>query len=493
MNGGIWRNPVLQRNSVKKNLIYHASFQVLLLLIPFITTPYVSRVLGAENIGRYSYASAMVTYFTLVASLGTTIYGQRKVAYFRDNRDELSQVFWNTVSLRFLLSAFSLILYCAYVFLFEGLELINAIVSINILNVALDLSWYYQGVEDFKSVVLRNFVVRLACLSGIFIFVRTRNDTWKYVLILTLSQVLGSVSMWRSIGGNIKLVKKIHPFDGFKEILLLFLPSIAIQVYTILDKSMIGWITASNYANGCYEQSERIARLALSVVTSVGTVVLPRVANLFHGDDLDEAKRYVYLACRLVCMLSIPIMFGLSVVSSLFIPLFLGDGFNDAICLLCIFSMLVPVVSLAYVIGLSYLIPTGQQNVYTISVTIAAIVNFFINLLLIPIFGAIGAAIASVVAEIIGVSIQLIYCSLKKQLSLKMVFVPAWRYVIAGMIMFFVTLCLKHYLTTSVLSLMVLICVGVATYSIMLVLLKDSFLLENLGKVFRNGVNRNER
>ena len=474
----------MQEKSVKKNLIYHASFQILLLLIPFVTTPYVSRVLGAENIGRYSYASAMVTYFTLIASLGTTIYGQRKIAYSRDNLDELSQVFWNIVDLRFLLSMFSMVLYCIYIFFFEGIELVNAIVSINILNVALDISWYYQGIEDFKNVVVRNLIVRLACLCGIFIFVRTRNDTWKYVLILTLSQVLGSISMWRSITKNIILVKKIHPFDGFKEILLLFLPSIAIQVYTVLDKSMIGWITASDYANGCYEQSERIARLALSVVTSVGTVVLPRVANLFHGDNLNEAKRYVYLACRLVWMMSIPIMLGLSVVASLFIPLFLGDGFDDAISLLCIFSVLVPVVSLAYVIGLSYLIPTGQQNVYTISVTIAAFVNFLTNLLLIPIIGAVGAAIASVVAETVGVSIQLGYCLRKRQLSIRMIFVPSWRYAIAGAIMFVATLCLKRFLTTGVLSLIILIGAGVFIYGIILVVLKDTFLVENLNRFF---------
>lgn len=164
------------------------------------------------------------------------------------------------------------------------------------------------------------------------------------------------------------------------------------------------------------------ARLAMTVVTSIGTVVLPRVANLFQKSNLDEAKRYVYQAFRVVWLLAIPIMFGLMGVSSVFIPLFLGSGFDDAIGLLCIFSILVLVVSLAYVTGISYLIPTKQQNVYTAAVTIAAIVNFCMNLILIPRVGVFGAAIASIVAETIGTAIQIIYCISKKQLNAKQIF-----------------------------------------------------------------------
>lgn len=155
------------------------------------------RVLGADNIGKYSYASAMVTYFTLLAALGSTIYGQRKIAYYRDNKEEMSQVFWNTffLPLRYEFNFIHLIFYiCNF---FEGLNLINIIIALSILNVTFDISWFYQGIEDFKSVVIRNLIVRIICLSGIFIFIKTANDTWKYVLILMLAQILGSLSMWQ--------------------------------------------------------------------------------------------------------------------------------------------------------------------------------------------------------------------------------------------------------------------------------------------------------
>ena len=437
--------------SVKKNFIYNSAFQVLILLVPFVTTPYVSRVLGADNIGKYSYASAMVTYFTLLAALGSTIYGQRKIAYYRDNKEEMSQVFWNTFFFRCVMSLISFILYFIYAIFFEGLNLINIIIALSILNVTFDISWFYQGIEDFKSVVIRNLIVRIICLSGIFIFIKTANDTWKYVLILMLAQILGSLSMWRVMPQYICFVKRINPFDGFKDILLIFLPSIAIQVYTILDKSMIGWITGSDYANGCYEQSERIARLAMTVVW----------------------------------LLAIPIMFGLMGVSSVFIPLFLGSGFDDAIGLLCIFSILVLVVSLAYVTGISYLIPTKQQNVYTAAVTIAAIVNFCMNLILIPRVGVFGAAIASIVAETIGTAIQIIYCISKKQLNAKQIFVPCWKYLLSGSIMLLFVETLKTKFSGGIVSLCVLICTGGLSYVGVLLILRDRFFIDNINKILK--------
>lgn len=472
--------------SVKKNFIYNSVFQVLILIVPFITTPYVSRILGADNIGRYSYASAMVTYFTLLAALGSTIYGQRKIAYYRDNKEQMSLAFWNNFVFRCVMSGVSLLLYYIYIFFVEGLNIINFIIALNIINVALDISWFFQGIEDFKRVVIRNLIIRIICLAGIFVFIKKSSDIWKYVLILAMAQLLGSISMWKMMPQYVSFVKKTHPFQDFKEILLIFLPSIAIQVYTVLDKSMIGWITESNYANGCYEQSERIARLAMTVVASIGTVVLPRVANLFQNDNLGEAKEYVYKAFQVVWLLALPIMFGLMGVSSVFIPLFLGPGFNDAIGLLSIFSILVLVVSLANVVGISYLIPTKQQNVYTIAVTISAIMNCCINLILIPRMGAFGAAIASVVAETIGTSIQITYCLIKRQLIAKRIFVSSWRYFLSGFIMFLIVEVLKLRFSEGIISLFILICIGVMSYIVCLFILKDEFFIGNVKKYLKS-------
>lgn len=473
------------KNSVRKNYIYNTILQIAILIVPFITTPYVSRVLGADNIGKYSFSSSIVTYFTLVAALGTNTYGQRKIAFSRDDKELLSRTFWNTFIFRCILSLFSLTLYIVYLVMFNRFNSLNMIVACNIFDVAIGVTWFFQGVEEFKKITLRSLCVRLILLAGIFIFVKCENDLWKYATIMMVASVFGNLIMWLSIPKYIKKVDQIHPFNGFKEIWLIFLPSIAIQVYTILDKSMIGIITKSDYANGCYEQSERIARLAITVVTSVGTVILPRVANLFHNHNLDEAKRYVYMAFRVVWMISLPIMFGLIATSSFFIPLFLGDGFEDSVTLLCIFSLLVLAVSLAYIVGLSYLVPTNQQNVYTAAVTTAACVNFVLNILLIPRFSAFGAAFASVIAEFLGTAIQLVYCIFKKQLNAKQIFAPSWKYIISSVVMFIVVLSVKQMLDGGFFSLCILIISGVISYTFVLLVLKDSFFISNIKKVLK--------
>ena len=247
-------------------------------------------------------------------------------------------------------------------------------------------------------------------------------------------------------------MKGINPFRDVKDIILLFLPTIATQVYIVLDKSMIGWITESTYQNGCYEQSEKIARIALTVVTSAAMVVLPRVANLFKDGRKEEAIQYIYKGYRFTLFLSMPIMCGIIGVSKVFVPVFFGEGYEMAEILMPIFSVLVVAVSLAYITGYSFLISTGQQNIYTIAVSIAAGVNLLLNICMIPKFGAIGAAMASVLAEIIGVSIQIIYCCVTRQLRIKNIFASAWKYIFSASGMLILLLYLQNIVSKTVMG-----------------------------------------
>ncbi len=470
--------------SIKKNLFYNLIGQVAVLIIPFIVTPYVSRVLGASNIGQYSYATSIVTYFTLIATLGSETYGQREIAFYRNDKKQLSQIFWNTFSFRCLSSTFALLLYFAYIYFVEGMNVINVILASNIINIAINVEWFFNGIEDFKKIVFRTLFVRLLYIICIFAFVKKEDDLWIYVLIYVFSIVLGNLVMWIYIPKYVVPVKQIYPFNDFKEMWLIFLPSVAIQIYTVLDKNMIGWITHSDYANGCYEQSEKTAKFALTVVTSVATVIVSRVANLYHN-NMNVAKQYVYKAFNVVWMLSFPMMFGLIGVSSVFIPLFLGNGFQDSVGLLMIFSTLIVIIGISYIVGGVYLLYTKQQNVYTISVTIAAVCNFVINIILIPKMGAFGAAIASVIAEIIVATIQVTYCLIKKQLEFNLIFGTCWKYVIASLVMFCVVNTLKIYFSSGLNALCVLIVLGAITYVSVLALLKEDLLFSYLKKILK--------
>lgn len=459
---------------------------MLIYAIPLITTPYVSRRLGAENIGHYSYAMSIVTYFTLIATLGTGTHGQRITAYARDDTNKLNTVFWNTQAFRCITTIVATILYFIYLNVSKSeIGILEVIVVLNIVNVAFDVSWFFQGLEDFKQTAIRGLAVKITGLIGIFLFVREIGDTWKYALILLGSTILGNVSLWRFLKRIIRLPKKIEPFHGLKDIVLVFLPTIATQIYMVLDKSMIGWITKSNYENGCYEQSEKVVRVLLIIISSVSTVMFPRIASLYSNQNKKEIQNYIYKAYRVVFFLSIPFMLGLVSVADVFMPIYLGPGYDMAVPLVIIFSWLFIVVGMASVTGLAYLVPTKQQNVYTASVTLAAIVNFIMNLVLIPKIGAYGAAIASITAETVGTVFQIIYCLEKRQLQIKNIFVPSWKYALSGIVMFMVLQVVKKQIGIGMLSLVVLILTGVIVYFGIILLLKDKMVYRLISEIVK--------
>lgn len=477
---------MIKRKSVKVNLIYNFIFQILIYAAPLITTPYVSRILGADNIGHYSYAMSIVTYFTLLATLGTGTHGQRITAYARNDTDKLNAAFWNTQIFRCITTIVGIILYFVFLKVSNtSIGILEIIVVLNIINVAFDISWFFQGLEDFKQTVIRGLAVKIGGLFGIFLFVRDIGDTWKYALILLGSTFLGNLSLWRFLNKTIRLPKKIEPFHDLKDIVLVFLPTIATQVYMVLDKSMIGWITQSNYENGCYEQSEKIVRVLLMLISSVSAVMLPRIASLYSENNKEGVKNYIYKAYRVVFFLSIPFMLGLISVADIFMPLFLGPGYDMSVPLVDIFSWLFIAVGMASITGLAYLVPTKQQNVYTLSVSLAAIVNFSMNLVLIPKIGAYGAAIASITAETVGTAFQIIYCTIKKQLQINKILVPSWKYVLSGLIMFMVLQVVKKQVGTDILSLVIFVVTGIVIYAGMIIILKDSMVYSLASKIVK--------
>lgn len=475
-------------SSIKTNYILNTIIQLLLIITPFITMPYVSRVLGVESVGEYSYSASIVSYFVFTAVLGSSTYGQRQIAFDKNDNHTLSLTFWNTFTFRVITTFASTGLYFIYLVLSNNMNLLCVIMSVNIINVSFDINWFFQGLENFKQVAIKNIIIKLISTALIFILIKKPSDLWLYALIIVLSTAIGSISIWISIRGKISHIKisEIKPFNNFKDIILIFLPTIAIEIYTILDKSMIGWFSDSSSENGYYEVAEKMSRLSLTIVTSLGAVILPRVAFLFKNNKLHEAKEYIKKAYKFIWMFSIPITLGLIAVSSVFVPVFFGDDYSKSIVLLEILSLLVIFVGLANVTGIAYLIPTKQQNIYTISVTIAAVINIIMNLILIPKYYSVGAAISTITAEGIGCSIQIGYCIIKKQLRMNDIIFASWKYMLSGSLMFVLVFLLKTFFFDSgVISLIILIVSGVTFYFTFLLLIKDSFLIKNLKSLFR--------
>lgn len=471
--------------SIRRNYVYNLLYEIVLILTPFITTPYVSRVLGADGVGIYSFTYSIVTYFILIAGLGTTRYGQREVSYFQSDIESRSIAFWNTELIRISTTALMLICYLAFAFFQKENRIVYLILTIYLLNVALDVSWFFCGIEEFGKLVGRNIIFRILTVASIFFFVRTSDDVPAYTLCLAGLTALGSLSLWPFLRGNIKRVslKQLRIGPALKTTLTFFIPTIAIQIYTYLDKTMIGVITNDSFQNGYYEQAHKIVSMALTFVTAIGTVMVPRMGYLFAQGKSEEIRVYLGKSFRFVWMLSIPMCFGIFAVAGNFVPWFFGDGFDGVIPLLRIFSLLVIILGINNVIGLQYLIPTGRQNYYTVCVVVGSAVNLLCNLLLIPVLGAFGAAIASVFAELCIAVVEFYF--IRKAIRIVAVIKSSLNYLTAGLVMFIVILLLANQLQSSIINTLIVMASGVAVYSVFLFVLHDRFFVDSLKSVLK--------
>lgn len=464
------------KKTVKRNYIYNLIYQIVAIILPFITTPYVSRVLGVTNVGIYGYTLSISAYFILFGSLGTALYGQREIAYEQNNKQKYSQTFIEIIILRIITMSISLLLF--YLLFCKTGEYNNyfKILILELIATTLDISWFFQGLEEFKKTVTRNLIVKIISVILIFVFVKTKKDLNIYFLIYTMSILIGNLSLWLYLPDflTIKNIKKINLKKHFKSTIVLFIPQIAIQIYTILDKTMLGTIIIDKAEVGYYTQAEKMIKLMLTVITSLGTVMLPRIASNFAKGDIEKIKIYIKRAFNLVFLISFPMIIGIISVSYIFVPWFFGKGYDKVIPVMCILTPILLFIGMSNVIGMQYLLPTKKQKEYTYSVIIGAIVNFLINLILIPRYGAIGAAIGTIIAEATVTAAQISYT--KKYIDYKKILKLTKNYFISSIVMLIMIIVVKVIIGNSLLSMFVQVGVGVITYGICLLIMKDKFI-----------------
>lgn len=467
-----------EMNKVVKNYIYNLSYQILVLIVPLITTPYVARALGVKGVGIFSYTNSIVQYFILFGCIGLNLYGQREVAYVENEKAKRDKVFWELVILRIITVSFSLLVYFFSLASHGEYSLIFLLMSFDVLASMIDISWFFQGIEDFKKIVVRNFIVKIIGVVLIFLFVKSSNDLYLYVICQSATLLLGNLSMWAYIPklvGNIE-VKKLNIKKHIKPTIVLFLPQIATSVYTVLDKTMIGLLTGIEEEVAYYEQGQKIVKIAMALVTSLGTVMMPRIANLFKQNQLEEVREQLLKSFRFVFFLSFPMMFGLMAISYNFVPWFFGSGYDKVAPNMMVISPILVIIALSNIMGTQYLLPIGRQKEYTLSVVVGCFVNFSMNLLLIPRFLSIGAAIATVIGESSVTGVQ-IYCT-RKDFNFKQIIETNSHYIISSFFMFALINSLARYLRPSIVSTFICIMVGVSAYLCILTIMKDEVLMK---------------
>lgn len=468
--------------SVKKNYLYNLLYQMTTVLLPIITIPYVSRILKDEGVSINAITNANTQYFILIGSLGITIYATKKIATIRDNIDKLRETFWEIFFIQFI---GCLISYLFFVFTLGASKQYGVYYMLQgffILSSSVDTSWYFLGIENFKNASIRSFFVKIISVILIFVFIKTPEDLGKYIFINSFTMFIGQVIMWIYIDKEllkIQKIGKIHPYKHLLPILALFIPQIATQVYTVLDKTMID-IFSDTLQVGYYDQSQKIIRILLSVVTSLGTVMMPKIANLYSKNQHDEVKNYLRKAFTVISFLTIPITFGIMGVSDRFIPMFFGADFISSVQLTQISSVLVIIIGLGNVFGTQYMLATGKNKEYTKSVCIGAAVNVVLNVILIPRYSAVGAVIATVLAELSIALTQMLYSRSVFDLSwIK----STYKFWISGIVMFVIVKIIGNSTGIKILVLTKQIVIGVGIYFGLLIVLREKFIINTFKEI----------
>ena len=449
---------------VKKNFLYNILYQILILIIPIVTVPYVSRVLGSTGIGIYSYTYSIVYYFMIFAMLGLNNYGNRSIAKARDNKEKLSRTFKEIYCMQIITSITMIILYFLYLVIFDvKYKEIALIQSIYVISCLFDINWFFFGIEKFKLTVTRNAIIKVLSLISIFLLVKDKNDIWIYTLIASGSLLLSQLFLWPFVKKYVNNVEiKLKDFiKHFKPCLKLFLPVIAVAIYKVMDKTMIGWFSDVSEV-GFYENAEKIINVPNAIIAALGTVMLPRMSNLYAKNREEESKKVIDKSIKLMMFLAFAMTFGLICISKNFSLIFFGQGFEKSGIIIILLSITILFLSWGNVLRTQYLIPKEYDKIYIESAFLGAIVNLIFNLIFIPKYASIGASIGTILAELSVMLYQTI--SIKNELPIKKYIKDIIPFFIKSIIMFIVIYLFNFFNLNNILRIIIQVVLACIVY-----------------------------
>lgn len=466
------------KDSIKKNLGLSSAYQLLNMLIPLVTTPYLSRKLGAAGIGTYSYSYAVAQYFSIFILLGLNNYGVREIAKAKNNIDLLSSVFFEIYSMQAFFGILVTIAYCFYAIHYAINNSAAIALILLIFSSSIDINWFFTGLEKFKIIVIRNAIVKLLGTISIFLFIRSSNDAVLYCYIMSIQTFLSQAILWPHLKKEIRIV--IPNFKNvirhFKPNLLLTITVISVTIFKYIDRVMLGLWSSIDQV-GFYESSEKIIIVPQLLVIALGNVMLPRISNKLAA-GLDDDYESLYRSISFALFVVTTIGFGIMTVAKEFVPLFYGYGYSVCIHM---FYILIPCsffFAFATMIRTQYILPHGLDSIYIVSGVIGAIVNVVLNSILIPSIGITGAALGTLAAEAVVCIYQVL--SVKKFIPLKTCLIKALPFMISGCLMFIIVGEIGVMYSLWV-SLFLKILIGAVIYTLFL-LIFDNLLHVNLMK-----------
>lgn len=481
----------LKTKSLKINTIFNGIYQILALLAPLLTTPYVSRIFNASILGDYNYYYSILGYFTLVATFGFNYYGTKVIAELRDNKEEKSKAFWSIMFAKALLSILCLGIYFIVFFsLFKGNQTAIYIflsMTLYIVSILVDPIFYFQGNENFVSISIRNTLMRVLTIVLIFVFVKTQDDIVIYSIILSVGNLFATIIMFFSFKkGEINKPKwkELKIWKSFKESFPFFIPSLAVTLFTSLNQTLIGAFSDSAQS-GYYSQAMKIISILSGIAGSLSIIMLSRMSYLFHTNNEKEIKKKIAQTFNALWIIAMPLFFGLLFITSRLVPAFFGAGYEGAIPVIYISSIIIILSPINTIYGSIYYKPKNKIWTQIIIILFSSALNVVLSLLLIPKYGANGAAVGRLIAEF--AQFPLLFYYAKNDISLKDVFGGSIKALDSSLIMFFILFFFNKYIATSISrNLIVLIAeilIGALVYGVFEIIFKEEFVIQFLKSI----------
>jgi O-antigen/teichoic acid export membrane protein len=387
---------------VKKNGIYAALFYFVSMLLPLILAPYAVRVLGANSIGEISYAQAIFIYFQLLAGLGSATYGQRLIAKSLKNRVTLSKAFLEIWLLKIILGLLGIIVFIVSI---NGLNLpLKILLYVQIVDLAInfvDIAWFYHGIQDFKKVIFKQFLIKIFTVILVLIFVNNEDDGFIYLLCFSVPTFLGYLLMWKNIKNHIDFTQilNLKPFRHLGGIFLLFIPYLAILLFAYVDRLLIGAITNDMSQVGFYDMSFKFVAISIGLTAAISSVLAPNIANAHANNQNDYIKDTLGKALEVSLFFGVIAFLCLYLMAPHFMVWFLGYEFISTIKILQVLSFVALFKAISILLGSGLMIAVKRDKKYILCIWGALSINILLNLLLIKSYGVIGASVATVISE----------------------------------------------------------------------------------------------
>lgn len=467
--------------SIAKNALFNILYKVLNVLFPLVVTMYTSRILCPAGVGKVAFAQNVCSYFTVVAALGLPTYGIREIARHRNDRNKVDELFSDFFWINIISTSLCVIVYLmSVVFFFKSDTLLFLACGLSLFFNYLNIDWLYQGLEEYVYIAIRSSIVKCLSLIAVFVFVRTSNDYIIYALIISLALGINNIYniFYARRFARIK-VSGLHFKKHLRSLLILLSSSLAIQLYSMVDTTMLGAMYNDSIV-GFYSNAQKTVNLALTVVSAISAVFFPRLSFYFKSNR-DKFNRCVSSACKIVIYIALPSSLGIFLVSDDLVEVLFGSSFAPSISIIRILSVLLFVKSIGDVLAYQVMIATGHETWCFYAYAIAAFVNIVLNFVLIPVLQANGAALASVAAELT-VNVPLILLSIRMvriNLNKKYIFSCA----ISIVFMFIVVLFLKSIISNPFVSLIFSVLFGIFTYYISTLIFRNEIASLVFGKI----------